>query len=396
MKTLLKQKATQRLALTLGVLALYGLLVIIKAPVFKTPSERIDTFVRSEATGLLPRLSFNPIGVSNAVGVKVTELSFVSRTGQAPDSVCLSLLVFVYYGGPGMADLAAQTVVDEEDPVCYELEYLSPIPLPDYEEFREYRLKGLELPADDFLLPIRSDSVWYPYDGFRLTVRAEATYHAEEEGQSEEQSGAISGISVDFTNTSSWIAAAHDSLRSDVVGAEEPDDPFTTLELRFRRPLFDQLVFPAVVIIMLVLILLLAFVDSLSTFIEGAVAVFFSMFGITQILKPSVTEVRTLVDIAIWGLYFGVAGILLHHLLVELGKWLHKYKGELGDQSDTLSEQGELHTLPPATPPPPSESTEPTQPELAPANARKAASLLILSAIASFGTWLLWKARLRQ
>jgi hypothetical protein len=95
------------------------------------------------------------------------------------------------------------------------------------------------------------------------------------------------------------------------------------VDVRFKRPLFDRIIFPFVllvmlILVMLILVLLLSFIEGTVTFIEGALAVFRGVFGLTQVLLPSSTEVRTIVHLAIWGIYVALAGALLHHMFIQI------------------------------------------------------------------------------
>jgi Ni,Fe-hydrogenase I cytochrome b subunit len=95
-------------------------------------------------------------------------------------------------------------------------------------------------------------------------------------------------------------------------------DPAEPVDVRFERPLFDRIIFPFVLLVMLILVLLLSFIEGTVTFIEGALAVFLGVFGLTQVLLPSSTEVRTIVHLAIWGIYVALAGALLHHMFLQI------------------------------------------------------------------------------
>jgi hypothetical protein len=90
-------------------------------------------------------------------------------------------------------------------------------------------------------------------------------------------------------------------------------DPAEPVEVRFEHPLFDRIIFPFVL-----LVLLLSFIEGTVTFIEGALAVFLGVFGLTRVLLPSSGEVRTIVHLAIWGIYVALAGALLHHMFLQI------------------------------------------------------------------------------
>ncbi|HYO49655.1 MAG TPA: hypothetical protein VEW94_07360 [Chloroflexia bacterium] len=90
--------------------------------------------------------------------------------------------------------------------------------------------------------------------------------------------------------------------------------------LEFERSLLERLLFPSLISVILLFTVLLAFVESLSTFIEGGVGVFFGIFGLRQALLPPGTEIRTILDFAIVGLYLCFAAVMMLQAAINIRK----------------------------------------------------------------------------
>jgi|GEM_PF-4738460 len=166
-----------------------------------------------------------------------------------------------------------------------------------------------------------ADHFWYPYDDFQLIFYPQVRYRLfyADDLFTSITTYPVAGFQV--PNTAGWqISSYEDELESPLAHQLLESDLETVIVVDFKRPLLEKIIQPSMVAIMLVFIVFLTLVDSVDTFIEGAVAVLFGIFSIRQLLMPPNAQIRTVLDFAIWGLYFAFTGTLLQWLIAILQK----------------------------------------------------------------------------
>jgi len=183
-----------------------------------------------------------------------------------------------------------------------------------------------------FSLANHYDYFNYPFDSFKTNAAIQVTYSLWNNGVllakniinptiiigvgSSTRSEEDWDLSIDIED-STWTKKNEDQVGKTVLNFEQFRDihiihegPYSFLKMDISRPILFRLAFPFLIIILALLIAFLSFVRELDSFLEGSVAILFGIFGIRQILMPPNAQgARTLIDIAIIGLYimFGVA-----------------------------------------------------------------------------------------
>jgi|GEM_PF-3847711 len=163
---------------------------------------------------------------------------------------------------------------------------------------------------------------WFPYDNvdLNLSLVAEISFYNNTELVLEERhspllsiyASDIVGYEIYYMGESTLFAPFfREEPTSSGVEFVPTTDKVIFTALRFVRPVFERIIIPSLFMVMLAFIILLAFVESVESFIQGGLAVFFGLFSLRQIVLPATTEVRTIVDVAVWGLYFAFAGALI-------------------------------------------------------------------------------------
>ena len=104
--------------------------------------------------------------------------------------------------------------------------------------------------------------------------------------------------------------------------------------LDFKRPLFEQIMIPSLILVVLLFIIFLSIVDNIDTYVEGGLAAFFGIFGLKQMILPPDAEIRTIIDYAIWGLYFAFAGTLIQQFFFVIKQAFKKPSITLGEDKE--------------------------------------------------------------
>ena len=183
----------------------------------------------------------------------------------------------------------------------------------------------------------------YPYDDFEISMGVELNYRILHDDQVLSSNFVYPQFFVSTPTSVDWIAKTSQTKLSDTFLAQgyETDMKILTT-IAFSRPIFMKVIYPLLISAMALFILLLALVDSVDTFIEGGVAVFFGIFGLKQIILPSTTEITTVWDFAIWGLVIIFAVSLIDHLISSFRR-IFRGKNKI-KSCDEIKPQGITHT----------------------------------------------------
>jgi hypothetical protein len=179
----------------------------------------------------------------------------------------------------------------------------------------------------DFFSP--GEPFWYPFDGHTLPGAAQITYRILS-GAQEVDGGNIDPVAAWVYETSgnlNWNIRLQSS--PEVQDAQQGQGVIfglTTLRtgkiLRFNftftRPLILRLATPFLIVVMIAVIMLLAFVESLDSLFEICVGLLFGIFGLKQVIAPSENVGQTMMDVVFIGLYVLLAVTLMIILLSKL------------------------------------------------------------------------------
>ena len=196
---------------------------------------------------------------------------------------------------------------------CHGVEYLD----------SEFPLLSFGSSTTDWLLNFDAGNphFWYPYDDSRLQLRVKVSLSFIRAGAVAVSKELLApGIHLKAPRTLEWqmkvqgqpIAANLQNSLGYSLPALDPQEGFV---IEYKRPLLIRLMYPAMLLVPLLFIVLLSLVDSLDTFIQGGVGVFFGVWAIRSILLPPSTSIPTILDYAIWGLYFVFAVTMLSHIV---------------------------------------------------------------------------------
>lgn len=161
-----------------------------------------------------------------------------------------------------------------------------------------------------------ADHTWYPYDDFELLFYPQVVYRLIYGDDSVASITTYPSVTLRVPHTAGWQISSHEvelapPFTHDLLGS----DLDRVIAVDLSRPLLEKVVQPSMVLVILVLVFFLTLVDATGTFIQGAIAVLLGIFSIREILMPRHAAVRTLLDFAVWGLYFAFAGALFHRLV---------------------------------------------------------------------------------
>jgi len=409
MKRIVRQASVQRLILVSATIATYAALVLIVARSHGLPQH---TFYYWDplTEGLIMQLDLYPptLEFPREVVLEIDDLHYIYREvpqKPTPTEVCIDRITVSQASG---GDFAVTFIpfLDVEFPLCFKCK--TPFKRPSISD----QIVLLE-PMDpgaiptlrttlDVVPPVGTwDPTWYPYDSFSLELVLEVDARLLHDGQTLVSQVYYPLNRIHIRDMANWeVISSLEPASGTLIGRTELLDSESVVSLAFARPLFTQILLPSIVGVVVAFVLLLCFVEDLTPFIEGAVAVFFGIFGLSQVLLPESAETATVAHYAVWGLYFAFAGLIVYHLASSLVRTLRSRK------SDTTEPNSEHHDL--ATPvvqtdplgePPESltsSSTDPPQLEPAshppPSSTQKAAGLLLLGATVSFIGWILIKA----
>lgn len=164
----------------------------------------------------------------------------------------------------------------------------------------------------------------YPYDSYWFEYALLLTYNLRVDGVdiTSDKTVAPKIHYVDTDDVTDWNVQIYDSIQSsgnstafELIGLNNISE-FRTIGVYFSRPIFYRIIYPIIILILLALIILLSFLNNVSDFFQGTLAVLFGMFGLKSFLIPSSLNLRTMLDVIIIGLYFAL-GISLSLFLIN-------------------------------------------------------------------------------
>jgi hypothetical protein len=253
---------------------------------------------------------------------------------QLPDEVCLDQFQVVeVVSHPGSELSADRELQVRLGPSGFEsakalhlvsgikLPFCFPLERPDYVgddqtsytfEFPETQEPRLSFPNSE------QDHFWYPYDSFEIKFAAFVKYRLMREQLALTTVSDYELGSITIPDSRGWFIEQNEEIEdnSPYPFSERSilDDVDLVNALHFQRPLFERIAYPSIILTVLLFIILLAFVRSTATFIEGGVGVFFGIFTLRQVILPVGMEIRTMMEYAIGALYFVFAMALILHV----------------------------------------------------------------------------------
>lgn len=165
---------------------------------------------------------------------------------------------------------------------------------------------------------LTTEPFWYPYDSLDIELQPFVGYHLIKNGTTIFTGTATPLIAVegDVFNRD-WDISIDTKVVTETVYRSNK-----FLVVHFERPLVYRLLYPALFVVLILLIALLASTDKAS-FLDGAVAIFLGIIGLRQLIMPPVTT-RIYLDTALLGLYIVLAVPLGVHLYRYLSDTLQK------------------------------------------------------------------------
>jgi hypothetical protein len=319
---ILKKPSFRRFALTI---TLIGLLIASFMMFVKIPEN--NPFARGQtqlsgpngvSEGLFPDISIVPpnlqIGSAPTVELKGFTYSFqIKKDAPLPNKLCIDNISIVQTA-PGSGWFGHVGFYKANYPFCFEL--VRPA-LQSSDGFVLFDLVNPNSAGDLTTELFDTNSHFrYPYDDFELSLGLELSYRVLHNDQVLLNEFIYPQFFASVPTSIDWITQASEvDVSSTFVEQGYDTDMKILTTLAFARPIFMKIIYPLLITVMAFFILLLSLVDSVDTFIEGGVAVFFGIFGLKQIILPATTEITTVWDFAIWGLVIAFAAALIDHLI---------------------------------------------------------------------------------
>lgn len=251
--------------------------------------------------------------------VNLTGLSYTwdqAEQPQMPTTLCIDLITLVSPTNEGALYFDG---FEAEYPLCFQL------PPPDTTIFKEFNKASWHFAIEQHLpkgVTVSStlfqdgERFWYPYDNTAFRFTTEVYYRLLQNETLLSNQMTIVPPTTTVASISDWHSTATVSMLPATPFIQQYNPELTrVVSIGLQRPLLLQVVYPLLCATMLLFILLLTDVSSTEAMIEGGVATLFGLFGLRQILLPANTEIRTLMDVTIWGLYLAFATTLIPYLL---------------------------------------------------------------------------------
>lgn len=273
---------------------------------------------------------FPPTEAGSKPRIAISYLSYYlpENSTDEPNELCLDEIKIAEYTQQSTSEtFGFNSFPDELFPYCVSLERgtkigkvsINEVPVKDY-----FSPSGNFEKLGELELQINADNFLYPYDSFAPKIGLQIKYRLLDDGKLLINEVASPRLSVtNQPNIIEWdikISGKEEPSTSfhpdwlTIVGMDDVKQ-YRTLDIAFARPLILQLTYPIIIGSLLLLVALLARVQSLDTFMEGSVAVLLGIFGLKELLLPPDIKVRTILDIAILGLYVTFAFALARFLL---------------------------------------------------------------------------------
>lgn len=394
---MLKQPGMRRLLLVLGCTLVYGMLLVLTKITSDAEQRQTILFRDWPDEGLRVSVILHcptlQQGSSPQIELRILGYNPPSTIGTTyPDRLCIYGATTISMGVDNRLLMLDSLDVPALNSYCYDLRLdlsaevgtgpSAPLLVPREGHASTLAPLGVQAQGTRF---------WYPFDSssLRVGIRLYYTIHSGSDYLGSYESSSLA--SIEMPESSGWqVTLLPESSPMAELGNQFFRLP-NFLVLRFERSIFERILFPLLIAVVYLFILLLCFVNQLGTFVEGAVAVFFGILGLNQVLLPANADILTIVDLAIYGLYFVFAGVVIYHLSSAMGQALKASRRGTGLPEDRVPD-----TMPPATEPNPPSVLPPPAHEPYPATKQRTAGLLLLGAAASALSWILLKPRRRQ
>jgi hypothetical protein len=179
---------------------------------------------------------------------------------------------------------------------------------------------GQELEGAIFILAdaeLISQNFWYPYDGFTINPVIQMVYSIVNGDEVVAQDTITPYFAWNYkvSGTRLWDISLETSLMT--MSDENTDlllfpGDYEQVTLTMQRPLLYRVVFPAFLVVMVLLIALVPLLGDRDTLVDISAAMLFGIFGLKGILGPADAMGQTILDIGLIGLYavLAFAGIL--------------------------------------------------------------------------------------
>jgi len=338
--TILKKPPLRRFVMTI---ILMGLLIGFFLFFWKMPAinplDRGQTQLAQPATigkGLFPNLSIIPpdLKTGSLPTAKLVGFTYyfqIQKNEPLPNNLCIDTISIIETE-PGQGWFGNSGFYNTTFPICFEL--VKPV----FQSMDGYVLFELTPKASDDLstqLFNINSHLWYPYDDFQLSLGMELGYRVLHDNQELINDFIYPQFFISVPTSIEWNAKANEiNVKDTFVAQGYNTDMKKMTTIAFTRPMFMKVIYPLLIAVMAFFILLLSLVDSVDTFVEGGVAVFFGIFGLKQIILPSTVEIITIWDFAIWGLVIVFAAALIDHLISGFRRVSHS--------EDKIQPEGEI------------------------------------------------------
>ncbi|MEA2575609.1 MAG: hypothetical protein QOH93_2907 [Chloroflexia bacterium] len=257
----------------------------------------------------------------------------ISSTGA--NRACISDIYLIQELEDGGSDLS----LIWSSPLCFDI-------FPDPNRIASATLEHQPEVYPDCLGPC-SNRFSYPFDDFRVRFRVELKYELMRYSQQIAEGNTYVNMIVNINKTEAWeITSSFSNLTYTPSILVHPAGPTTLLELSFQRNLFLRVFVPAIIGIVLFFILLLGFVDSLGTFVQGGAAVFFGIVALKQVVLPTTTNVPTALDFIIGTLYFAFGIMLIRQVQLIADRF--RVDRRMHAHIDSSAASGQNITQPPS------------------------------------------------
>jgi hypothetical protein len=298
--------------------------------------------------------------------IKVRDLYFDSeyyKPAQKTNDICVDEIVILFYGDSQSTSGGDEVIrynlsekpgslckiIDNESPSSFVNLFQQPIT----DTSNSTNLSPLNFVTEDIntltAYPyLENYRFYYPYDGYQFGMGVLLKYRL-----LDNQGKLInSGITVpqtiiwgengtewnskqinaqyDIANTFHYIESNEDFYK---VAQQSLRVPYS---IKYSRPLIIQVVYPIILISLLFFTAFLASVKEVSTFISGALAILFGIYGIRQIVFPTGENVYTIIDVVILGIYIIFAATILIQIYYFIVSSFQKTKNESKNSSKNI------------------------------------------------------------
>ena len=172
---------------------------------------------------------------------------------------------------------------------------------------------------------VENQNYYYPYDGFSYQIGVLLRYSLVDQNNMIVDSNLVAPyVIIQDNKDTEWDGHAQNQVSNFSSAYWLLDDEYiefaeesleTPYLIQFSRPILKRIVYPIILASLFIFISMLASASELNIFIEGAIAILLAIFGIREVIIPNNLPVRTILDIAILGLYLSFSAAVFVQLI---------------------------------------------------------------------------------